>query len=170
MPYLTLGFLALLSVWIQACLWSPWALAGVRPDVLFILSVFLALHGEEDEWPTRYWALGLLKDIFSSGPLGLHAASFTLVGVAVRKARSEIFRDHPLTRALVVFLSALVAGGLAAAVQTWSILPDSMGDLAARVLLESVLAAALAPVLMPFYMLFRAFLGIRPVRDLSRAL
>lgn len=170
MPQLAVGFLALLALWVQTCILPSFHIRGARPDILLILAVFLALYGEDDHWPVRYWLLGLLKDIFSAGPLGLHALLFAFIGSGVGLIRGEVFREHPFTRAFTVFLAVLLANGGAATIHALRAENLWAGDLALCVFAEALTSAVLAPVCMPFFMLFRSLLGIRPARDLSRAL
>jgi len=170
LPQLHIALFAFLAATLQTSLFTPFALAGAKPDLLLTLAIFLALYGDEEEWPLRFWLLGLFKDVLSVGPLGLHAFTFAIAAIAAGKLRREIFRDHPINRALVVFFAALLANGTAAILQAVLLNSFRPGMLLTILFAEATYTAALAPAIMSVLMRFRLLLGIRRTPDISRAL
>lgn len=161
---------AFFCLWLQTSVWNLLALGGARPDFLLILAALLALYSEEGEWPLNYWLLGFLKDLFSSGALGLYALLFTLAALAIARARNEIFREHPLNRAFLVFTASILTSGPVAVVQSFTCHQNFFSCLLEPVLWEGLYTAVLAPFFMSFLMLFKRPLILHTSRDLSRAI
>lgn len=78
-----------------------------RPDLFLLVVLFLALRP-----PTRlgylcYWLAGLVKDLFSLGPLGAYALLLLLAGLGAERIRNRVFSEDWLTRAVLTLVFAL---------------------------------------------------------------
>ncbi|MDP6504810.1 MAG: rod shape-determining protein MreD [Planctomycetota bacterium] len=170
MRYLALGGFAFLAVWLQTCFFGWFSIRGAQPDLLLTLVIFLALYSEDEDWPIRFWLVGLVKDLFSSNALGLHALAFALLGVGISKIRKEIFRDDFRTRALVVFAACCLANGSIAMIESFRLGALHFHDLSVRIFLEAAYSGMLAPCFFWILMVCRSLFGIRTSPDFSRAL
>jgi len=169
LPQLTIAFFAILAAWLQTSVFSAFPLMGTHPDLLLTAVVFLGLYSDDQTWPLRYWLIGLLKDVLSAGPLGVYATSFTIVGLLMSRARGEVYRDHPITRAGLVFTAVIFANGAVAFAQGFVFGHSRPLDLSRLVLSEAAYTAVLAPFFMAAMRLCRALLALPPSKDLSRA-
>lgn len=118
--------------------------AGARVEALVALACLAALFARDTrQGLLTAWLLGLLKDVASSGPLGLHALLFLSAAWIVLLVRQAIFRENALTQFAVAFLgaagivgaSALAAGGIPA------------GAVAEKTLVSALLTGAALPAL-----------------------
>ena len=73
--------------------------------------LFAALYVKSPDVYVAAWAMGIVRDVYSQDPIGLHALIYVAVCVVVCRLRTEIFRDHLATR---VFATAMAAFGLGA--------------------------------------------------------
>jgi len=90
----------------------------IRPDWLFILAVFIAAMAPTSEALWSAVILGLLADLTASYPttshadltiVGAHALGYALGASLTLQLRTMLFRQHPVSLTLMVFLSALAA-------------------------------------------------------------
>ena len=118
--------------------------AGSRVEALVALACLAALFARDTrQGLLTAWLLGLLKDVASSGPLGLHAILFLAAAWIVLLVRHVIFRENAFTQFAVAFLAAggivgataLVAGGIPA------------GMIAGKTLVSALLTGAVLPAI-----------------------
>jgi len=92
------------------------AWAGARPDLLVSLVAFAALFAAEPSPAlASAWALGLLRDLATAGPLGQYALIYLVIGWTITGLRPVLFREHPFTQAAVGGIAAGIAGLASAA-------------------------------------------------------
>lgn len=99
---------AVIGVTLQTGLVPRLEIAGVRPDWLLIMVVFLALYVPQRDALVGAWLLGLLADVMSIESFGLISLSFALVALAVTSIHEFLFRYRVVTQVLVTFVSGLV--------------------------------------------------------------
>lgn len=80
----------------------------LRPDLFFVFAVIAAATVPSERALVWVWAAGLAKDIFSVGPVGLHALLFLGAGLVVLRVRSYAYIEAPLAMFL---LTGALAGG-----------------------------------------------------------
>ena len=92
------------------------AWAGARPDLLVPVVAFAALFASETSLAFgSAWAIGLMRDLGTAGPLGQYALIYLVIAWTISALRPLLFREHPLTQAAVGGLSAAAAGLASAA-------------------------------------------------------
>ena len=112
--YLVVIFAYVLAV-MQTTLFAPDLLGlgafgtAVRPDLLLLVAVFVALRAEPPAVFIAAWCLGLVEDLsFGHGPLGVTAMLFGLAASGVCLLRGLIVPVRILTQVLLA-LAAVVA-------------------------------------------------------------
>jgi len=155
MRWVVVAILAYACIVLEATLFRPGLLAirigglWIRPDLLLILGLFLALHLEPHEVFVVGWCFGLASDLVSvAGRLGLGALVFGLVLYLIGLLRKGFFGTRVLAQFLLclgaVFLVHwawfLAAAGLNAA-------PLRAMQVAEQAALEALYSAFLAPYL-----------------------
>lgn len=123
-------------------------MGGARPGCLLILVLYVGLWGRPAAALGVAWACGLTKDLFSAGPIGVHALMFLGVAAGVAALRHYLFIERPFTQ-VVVALAASVAceavhWAFLAAVHLHRRLPGGAGD----ALVGALYTAVLAPVML----------------------
>lgn len=151
------------AVVLQSTVFTELRLFGVRPELLFMVTILLALLGGPSEGAIVGFAGGLAQDFMLNQPKGITALTLTLVGYAAGLARQYIVSPSPLLPTI------LVAAGTAAGLIFYQVVAFLLGQLdepfsyAVRVtLLTSLYGAILTPILYP--LLRRIIEGSRPTR------
>ena len=137
-----LALLAAAALAFELTLLETWSVGGARAEVLLSLACFAALFARDSaQGLTASWILGLLKDLGSAGPLGLHALLFLGAGWVVLQIRQILFRESPLTQLGVTFAAACWVNLVAAIVVSISVGGIPVGVLIGKTLLSALLTA-----------------------------
>jgi rod shape-determining protein MreD len=96
---------------------------SIWPEWVIILAVHYALWGPWPDAAIAAWILGLLVDLQSAAPdpIGLHAFCYGLAAWAVIRIRQVLFRDHPVTHALVTLAFAFAVHTLTGLYYWWKL-------------------------------------------------
>jgi rod shape-determining protein MreD len=138
---LVLGAVALAF---ELTLLDAWAVKGVRPEALLSLACFAALFARDSaQGLTTSWLIGLIKDIGSAGPLGLHALLFLAAGAVVLQIRQILFRESPLTQLAVTFIAACWVNLAAAIVVSFTVGGIPFGVIVGKTLLSALLTGVM---------------------------
>jgi rod shape-determining protein MreD len=122
--------------------------AGGRPDLLVPVVCFAALFAAEPAQALGIaWGAGLLRDLGTAGPLGQYALIYLALAWALVGLRTLLFREHPLTQAVVGGVGAALAGLASAACTSALAGGIPLGLALARAAGSALLTALLAPVL-----------------------
>lgn len=98
MRWLVFLIFAYLLLGAQAGVGEHFRVMGASPNLVLLGVVFIALNTPREAALTAALLLGLFHDLAaSSGPFGLHAVAYGLVGLAATSANREVYTDHPLT-------------------------------------------------------------------------
>jgi rod shape-determining protein MreD len=148
---------------LQSTVFSDLKLLGVRPELMYLVTIIIAILEGPREGMVVGFVGGLAQDFLLNQPKGITALTLTLVGYAAGLARQYIVSPSPLLPTI------LVAAGTAAGVAFYQIVAFLLGQLeepvgyAIRVtLLSALYGAILTPLLYP--LLRRVIEGSRPTR------
>lgn len=148
---------------LQSTLFWDLKLLGVRPELMYMVTILIAiLEGPNEGAVTGFFA-GLAQDFLLNQPKGITALTLTLVGYAAGLARQYIVSPSPLLPTILVGI------GTAAGIAFYQIVAFLLGELdesftdAVRVtLLTALYGAILTPIVYP--LLRRVIEGSRPQR------
>ena len=136
---LVLGAVALAF---ELTLLERWSLKGARPEALLSLACFAALFARDSsQGLIASWMIGLLKDLGSAGPLGLHALLFLGAGWVVLQIRQVLYRESPITQIAVTFIAACWVNLAAAIVVAVTVGGIPLGVLLGKTALSALLTA-----------------------------
>lgn len=141
----------LLLVLLQTTFLHLLPLGPVVPDLILVLCVYWGLYHPTVGAVLGSFALGYSVDVVSSPILGLNAFAMSLVFLAAYLSSRNIWIQNPMVTAVVVFLASLVKS--AALILVWFVFLDIDGlwlGALRYILLEALVAAALAPLLFAF--------------------
>ena len=148
---------------LQSTLFWQLKLLGVRPELMYLITILIAIIEGPNEGAVTGFAAGLAQDFLMNQPKGITALTLTLVGYAAGLARQYIVSPSPLLPTI------LVAVGTAAGVMFYQVVAFLLGQLeetfahAVRVtLLTALYGAILTPIVYP--LLRRVIEGSRPTR------
>ena len=115
----------------------------VMPDLMLLVAVAAGITGGPDRGARIGFASGMALDLFLSGPLGLSALVFTLVGYGMGAAHTGVLRPSWYLRSLAAML------GSAAGVVLYAIAGTMLGEpLVSLRLVPVVVIVALANAVM----------------------
>jgi len=139
-----LAMIAAAALAFELTLLENWSLKGARAEVLLSLACFAALFARDSgQGLLSSWLIGLLKDLGSAGPLGLHALLFLGAGWVVLQIRQILFRESPLTQLGVTFVAACWVNLAAAIVVSITVGGIPIGVMVGKTLLSAILTAGI---------------------------
>jgi rod shape-determining protein MreD len=148
---------------LQSTLFWNLKLLGVRPELMYLITIVIAILEGPNEGAITGFAAGLAQDFMLNQPKGITALTLTLVGYAAGLARQYIVSPSPLLPMI------LVGVGTAAGIAFYQVVAFLLGQLeetfsyAIRVtLLTALYNAILTPIVYP--LLRRVIEGSRPTR------
>jgi len=160
---LSLTAVIVTSLLLQSTVFAQVKLLGVRPELMYIVTILMAIIEGPSEGAIVGFAGGMAQDFLLDQPKGITALTLTLLGYAIGLARQYIVSPSPLLPAI------LVAVGTFAGVVFYEIVSFLLGQLddplmfSLRVaLLTALYNAILTPLVYP--VLRRIFEGSRPKR------
>jgi len=158
-----IGAIIITAVLLQSTVFAQLRLLGVRPELLFLVTIILAMLEGPAEGAVVGFVSGLAQDMLLNQPKGITALTLTLLGYAVGMARQFIVSPSPLVPTIVVAIATAL--GLA----FYEIVSFLLGTFDAPTaygvkvaLLTALYNAVLTPILYP--LLRRIVEGSRPRR------
>ena len=108
MRWFNFGILVFMVLLLQLAVVDSIALGPqrIRPDLLLLVAVVIALNGPEEQAPTAGWILGLCKDLTSEATLGSYAIGFGLTVWMIVKIRDLFLLDRALTIIILTLIGA----------------------------------------------------------------
>lgn len=151
-----LVFWLMLTLVLPGTLFHLWAWSGIKPDLIMLFVIYLALHSRPLNAVAGGFAVGLIQDFYLGHFIGMYTLTLTIVALLTIWLTDRWYRENfPLTILLVFFVTAvgqLLIGLLGfGAGMNWS-----AGDILRIVLGVSVYNALLVPVTYPW--IHRSFL------------
>lgn len=160
----SVGVVILSALLLQSTVFSQIRLLGVKPELMYLVTIVIAILEGPQEGAIVGFAGGMAQDFMLNEPgKGITALTLTLLGYTMGLARQYIVSPSPLLP------TALVAAGTAAGTAFYQLVATLLGQLdeplgyAIKVsLLTAVYGAVLTPILYP--LLRRLFEGSQPRR------
>jgi rod shape-determining protein MreD len=148
-PYILLAYVAL-GVQTGMGRFLEWN--GARPNIVLLAVIFVAVNAPRDAATLGCFGMGVLQDLLSQQPLGLHAMAYGLLAMMIGNTQSSVYRGHPLTHVSLAVFGGLVTGVvLYLHSLIWSPAPNSLTTAAVPATLGNLLLGILyTAVLAPF--------------------
>ncbi|HYJ62049.1 MAG TPA: rod shape-determining protein MreD [Actinomycetota bacterium] len=135
---------------LQSTVFSELRLFGVRPELMFLVTILLALLGGPSEGAIVGFVSGMAQDFMLNQPKGITALTLTLLGYGVGMTRQYIVSPSPLVPTAVVFIGTLAGTVFYVVVAYLLGAYDGTAAFAGRVaLLAAVYNAVLTPIVYP---------------------
>jgi rod shape-determining protein MreD len=158
---LALAAIIITAVLLQSTVFSQLRLLGVRPELLYLVTILVALQEGPNEGAIVGFTAGLAQDMFLDQPKGITALTLTLLGYTVGMARQYIVSPSPLIPTIVVAIATALG------VAFYEIVTFLLGQFESSItyavkvaLLTALYNAVLTPILSP--LLRRIIEGSRP--------
>ena len=134
---------------LQSTLFAQFTLAGVKPELVYLVTIVLALIEGPASGALAGFCGGMAQDFLLNQPKGITALTLTLVGYAVGTLRHYVVTPSPLLPVVVV-ATATMAGVLFYGVVAFLLgVEVGAGYLIRVALLSSVYNAVLTPIVYP---------------------
>lgn len=122
-------------------------LGSAEPDLYFPLVVFYSLLTDVKRNAIANWFIGLSKDLFSEGSLGINSIFFVAIGFLIWSFREILFRGHLVTQILITFSFSLIYNILYATYTAISYHSLNLSATLWMIFICSAYTAGLVPVL-----------------------
>jgi rod shape-determining protein MreD len=106
---LALAAVLVVAVLVQSTVLAGVRLAGVRPDLLVLAVVAVAMASDATTGAVFGFVAGLLADLLFDLPVGVSALVYTVVGFAVGTVRVYVTSHRPLVHLVVVGAASLAS-------------------------------------------------------------
>jgi rod shape-determining protein MreD len=148
MTILRLAVLLYVLVMLQTVLTPAIAIAGVKPDLLFLLVLLVAFQEGAAGGAICGFVAGLFVDLNSASGLGINSLANSIVAFGVGAIADRLVRGSLWTRLITAFLATALRDGIVLLL----LRPGSLGDMfhlfASSGLPGALYTALLAPPLM----------------------
>lgn len=157
----SIAIVVITALLLQSTVFADLRLLGVRPELLYLVTIVLALLEGPNEGSIVGFTSGLAQDFLLNEPKGITALTLTLLGYGVGMARQFIVSPSPLLPTAIVFVGT--AGGVAF-YEVVSFLLGTFDQPVTYAIKVALLSAAYNAVLTPivFPLLRRLSEGSRP--------
>jgi rod shape-determining protein MreD len=145
-----IGAVLVTGLLLQSTLFPRLTLLGVRPELLYLVTIVVALLEGPEDGAIVGFAGGLFQDFLLDEPKGITALTLTLVGYAIGMSRQYLTSPSPLLPTVMVALGT--AFGITFHIVVSFLLgqfEQPIGYAAKVVLLTAVYGAVLTPILYP---------------------
>jgi rod shape-determining protein MreD len=78
-----------------------------KPDLLLVITVYLALRGTFRTGAPLAWLMGLIKDVFSGLYLGLNAITFLVVFLVIKNVADRLYAESSFLFVVTVAVATL---------------------------------------------------------------
>ena len=160
-PLLLLVVIALVLIQTTFVRWIE--IAGVKPDLMLILVVYVSLHARPEDSFANSLLVGLWKDIYSTERFGLYMLLYAACGVVVNHVRKDLFKEHFVTQMMVVFTCACGCNLIVSAVHMLRFGLLNVGQFLWLSIAGAAYTAAVAPL--GFFVLKKLRRAIGPRRE-----
>ena len=142
------------------------AIREIWPQWVAILAVHYVLWGPSPDAAIAAWILGLLVDLQTASPhpVGLYAFSYGLVAWLIIRVRQVLFRDHPVTHAVVTLAFTFAVQMMAAAYCWWKQRIPIDNEMMWHAFLFAGYTAIWAPCLQWVLIKLQRWTGLGPMR------
>jgi rod shape-determining protein MreD len=160
---LAIAAIIITAVLLQSTVFAQLRLLGVRPELLYLVTILIALREGPNDGAVVGFVSGLAQDLLLDQPKGITALTLTLLGYAVGMARQYITSPSPLMPTVVVAIGTAIGVGFYETVSFLLGQFDAGFSYGVKVaLLAALYNAVLTPILSP--LLRRIVEGSRPRR------
>ncbi|HUX47278.1 MAG TPA: rod shape-determining protein MreD [Desulfosporosinus sp.] len=156
MRYVLIVVMFLLSLILPGTVFHFWSWSGIKPDLLMLLTIYIAMHHRLSS--SVFWGLGagLLEDLYLGRYIGMNTLTLAVVAFMSYWLAERWYRENYLLTTFMVFLVTAVGQILVAFLSLGAGLQWSLGDIARLVIGVSLYNAVMVPITYP--LIHRSFL------------
>ncbi|MFC1704143.1 rod shape-determining protein MreD [Candidatus Omnitrophota bacterium] len=121
---------------------------NLKPDFFIIILIFSSIYLAKNQSKVIILAGGLLKDVFTYGPFGMHIISFVVCGYVALRLKSYFYRERFLEQALFVFLISMVNVISVCILRAFFFQPHLIFSIFLKGIVESIFTSLIAPLML----------------------
>ena len=150
MRYFIIALMFLLSLILPGTVFHFWSWAGIKPDFLMLLTIYIAMHNRLSTGV--YWGLGagLLEDLYLGRYIGMYTLTLAVVAFLSYWLAERWYRENFILSTFTVFLVTAVGQIMIAILSLGAGLQWALGDITRLVLGVALYNAVLVPLTYPF--------------------
>ena len=139
------------AVLLQSTVFAQMRLLGVRPELMYLVTILIAIMEGPQEGAIVGFAGGMVQDFMLNTPKGITALTLTLLGYTMGMARQYIVSPSPLLPTMLVAVGTFAGTAFYQIVRALlGQLPDQSLAFGIRVsLLSALYGAILTPIVYP---------------------
>lgn len=160
MRFIPTILLAYLVLGIQSGLTPYIGIRNATPNLMVAVVIFISLYAPREPALIGVYILGLMQDVLSQDPLGVHPLVYAAVAAATRVTQPTIHREHWLTH-LMLGLAAGALQGLILWLVGLKMPPRPTVDVLAN---SAIYTAILTPIIVKCLIRIRRLFAFQPER------
>ncbi|GAB6155680.1 rod shape-determining protein MreD [Desulfosporosinus burensis] len=164
MRYVLIAGMFLLSLILPGTLFHFWSWSGIKPDLLMLLTIYIAMHHRMSV--SGIWGLGagLFEDFYVGRYVGMYTLTLAVVAILSNWLAERWYRENFLLTTFMVFLVTAVGQILVSFLSLGAGLHWGFTDIVRLVIGVSLYNALLVPVTYPWIhqSFVRGWLRYRP--------
>lgn len=149
MRYFIIAVMYLLSLILPGTLFHYWAWSGIKPDLVMLLTIYIAMHNRMPASVLWGFGAGLLEDFYLGRYIGLYMLTLMVVAIYSNWLSERWYRENYLLTTFMVFLVTAVGQIVVAFLSLGAGLQWSVGDIVRLVIGVALYNAILVPVTYP---------------------
>ena len=164
MRYVLIAVMFLLSLILPGTVFHFWSWSGIKPDLLMLLTIYIAMHHRLRS--SVLWGLGagLLEDLYLGRYIGMYTFTLAVVAFLSYWLAERWYRENYIISTFMVFLVTAAGQILVAFLSLGVGLQWPLGDIMRMVLGVSIYNSVLVPLTYPWIhrSFVRGWLRYRP--------
>lgn len=164
MRYVLIAVMFLLSLILPGTLFHFWSWSGIKPDLLMLLTIYIAMHHRLPSGLIWGLGAGFLEDLYLGRYIGMYTLTLAVVASLSYWLAERWYRENFLITTFTVFLVTAVGQILVAFLSLGAGLHWSLSDIGRLVIGVSLYNAILVPLTYPWIhqSFVRGWLRYRP--------
>jgi len=156
MRYVLIVVMFFLSLILPGTVFHFWAWSGIKPDLLMLLTIYMAMHHRLPS--SVLWGLstGLLEDLYLGRYIGMYTLTLAVVAFLSYWLAERWYRENFILTTFMVFIVTMAGQVMVAFLSLGAGLHWSMADIGHLVIGVALYNAILVPVTYP--LIHRSFL------------
>ena len=150
MRYVLIAVMFLLSLILPGTLFHFWSWSGIKPDLLMLLTIYIAMHHRLPSGLLWGLGAGLLEDLYLGRYIGMYTLTFAVVAALSYWLAERWYRENFLITTFIVLIATSAGQILVAFLSLGAGLHWSPTDISRLVIGVSLYNAILVPLTYPW--------------------
>lgn len=150
MRYILIAVMFLLSLILPGTLFHFWSWSGIKPDLLMLLTIYIAMHHRLPSGIIWGLGAGLVEDLYLGRYIGMYTLTLAVVAALSFWLAERWYRENFLITTFIVLIVTAVGQVLVAFLSLGAGLQWSLTDISRLVIGVSLYNAILVPLTYPW--------------------